>query len=157
MLQQLFDVDCNVVVFCEHSKVAGMFYRALEERLPQKFLVNIITGDTRQVTRDYMIKRFQDADDLIRKVLVCTSGTMSESVSLTNAGLLVFAQEPTSLQQFIQCRGRVRRVGSTNVVPAISLRAEGTVEEHLALRMSDKLDTFNKYFEGLVKERKLNG
>ena len=85
---------------------------------------------------------------------MCTSGTMSESVSLTNAGLLVFAQEPTSLQQFVQCRGRVRRVGSTHVVPAISLRAKGTVEEHLALRMSNKMDTFNEYFEGLIKKGK---
>ena len=154
LVDLLEDVDCNVLVFCEHSKVAGMFFRALEERLPQKFLVNLITGDTRQITREYMIKRFQDTNDLIRKILVCTSGTMSESVSLTNAGLLVFAQEPTSLQQFIQCRGRVRRVGSTHVVPAISLRAEDTVEEHLAHKMSNKFDLYEEYFQALSNERK---
>ena len=154
LVDLLCDVDCNVVVFCEHSKVAGMFYRGLEERLPGHLLVNIITGDTRQATRDHLIKSFQDVNDLQRKILVCTSGTMSESVSLTNAGLLVFAQEPTSLQQFVQCRGRVRRVGSTQVVPAISLRAKGTVEEHLALKMSNKFDAFNEYFEGLIKKGK---
>ena len=154
LVDLLFDVDCNVVVFCEHSKVAGMFYRALEERLPGHMLINIITGDTRQATRDHAIAAFQDPNDLRTKILVCTSGTMSESVSLTNAGLLVFAQEPTSLQQFVQCRGRVRRVGSTHVVPAVSLRAKDTVEEHLALRMSNKMDTFNEYFEGLIKKGK---
>jgi superfamily II DNA or RNA helicase len=131
-----------------------MIYRGLDERLPQKFLVNIITGDTRQASRDHIIRSFQDVNDLTRKILVCTSGTMSESVSLTNAGLLVFAQEPTSLQQFIQCRGRVRRVGSTHVVPAISLRAEDTVEEHLALHMSNKIKVYEEYFEALSNERK---
>jgi len=154
LVDLLSDVDCNVVVFCEHSKVAGMFYRALEERLPGDFMSPmIITGDTRFVTRDAYIKLFQDTEDLTKKILVCTSGTMSESVSLTNAGLLVFAQEPTSMQQFVQCRGRVRRVGSTNVVPAVSLRAENTIEDGLALKMNTKLNYLEEYFMNLVNER----
>jgi superfamily II DNA or RNA helicase len=70
---------------------------------------------------------------------------MSESVSLTNAGLLIFAQEPASMQQFIQCRGRVRRIGSNVVVPVISLRSRGTVEDKLAGKMSLKLDFLREY------------
>jgi SNF2 family DNA or RNA helicase len=138
------DSDCNVVVFAEHSKVAGMIYRYLEDNL-HNTVVRIITGDTRQPTRSAYIKEFQDDTVLGKKVLVCTTGTMSESVSLTNAGLLIFAQEPASMQQFIQCRGRVRRIGSNVVVPVISLRSRGTVEDKLAGKMSLKLDFLREY------------
>lgn len=141
------DANCNVVVFAEHSKVAGMIYRYLEDNLQgvQNTIVRIITGDTRQPTRLAYIKEFQDDTVLGKKVLICTTGTMSESVSLTNAGLLVFAQEPSSAQQMIQCRGRVRRIGSNLVVPVVSLRSAGTVEETLAGRMDVKLQFLHDY------------
>ncbi len=132
---------CNVVVFAEHSKVAGMLSRFLEDNL-NKRVVNIITGATRTETRQAYVDDFQNNDS---RVLVCTSGTMSESVSLTNAGLLIFAQEPASMQQFVQCRGRVRRIGSSTVVPVISLRSKGTVEEKLAFKMSLKLGFLKDY------------
>ena len=137
------DADCNIVIFTEHSKVAGMIYRYLESKVPD-IMLTIITGDTRSATRQAYIKDFQDNDNP-KRILVCTSGTMSESVSLTNAGLLVFAQEPASMQQFVQCRGRVRRIGSNVVVPAISLRSKGTVEEQLAGKMSTKLEFLREY------------
>jgi hypothetical protein len=57
------------------------------------------------------------------------------------------------MQQFVQCRGRVRRVGSTNVVPAVSLRAENTIEDGLALKMNTKLNYLEEYFMNLVNER----
>lgn len=146
------DADCNVVVFAEHSKVAGMIYRYLEDNLETDTIVRVITGDTRGPTRLAHIKEFQDEIwknnlkiSTPNNVLVCTTGTMSEAVSLTNAGLLIFAQEPASAQQMIQCRGRVRRIGSNVVVPVISLRSEGTVEETLAGRMNVKLQFLHDY------------
>jgi len=146
------DADCNVVVFCEHSKVAGLMYRQVEGyKSSSSYTTMIITGETRQETRQHYIKAFQDTSCLRKKILICTTGTMSESISLTNAGLLIFAQEPSSMQQFVQCRGRVRRIGSTNIVPAISLRGKDTVESHLALRMDTKLEFLNEYFEKGIK------
>ena len=145
------DADCNVVVFCEHSKVAGLMHRQVEDyRSNSSYTTMIITGETRQETRQHYIKAFQDTSCLRKKILICTTGTMSESISLTNAGLLIFAQEPASMQQFVQCRGRVRRIGSVNVVPAISLRGQHTVEDHLALRMDKKLDFLNDYMESIT-------
>ena len=145
------DSDCNVVVFSEHSKVAGMLFRFLEDNLSNK-VVRIITGDTRQPTRLAYINEFQGSEDN-NQVLVCTTGTMSESVSLTNAGLLVFAQEPASMQQLVQCRGRVRRIGSNVVVPVISLRSRGTVEDKLAGKMSLKLDFLREYLLQMKGEK----
>ena len=138
------DANCNVVVFAEHSKVAGMLYRYLIEKVSDATIM-VITGDTRQATRLAYIKEFQEPTDDLNKILICTTGTMSESVSLTNAGLLIFAQEPASAQQMVQCRGRVRRIGSNIVVPVVSLRSEGTVEETLAGRMSVKLQFLHDY------------
>ena len=48
-------------------------------------------------------------------------------------------------EQMIQCRGRVRRIGSNVEVPVISLRSEGTVEETLAGRMNVKLQFLHDY------------
>lgn len=145
------DADCHVVVFAEHSQVAGMIYRYLEDNL-DKTTVRIITGDTKQATRLAYISEFQnDTVKPMKKILVCTTGTMSEAVSLTNAGLLIFAQEPASMHQFVQARGRVRRIGSNVVVPVISLRGEDTVESHLALRMDTKLNFLNEYIERITK------
>lgn len=135
------ELSCNVVVFAEHSKVAGMIFRHLVDTLDNR-IVNIITGATRTEARQAMVKQFQEDN---YQVLVCTTGTMSESVSLTNAGLLIFAQEPASMQQFVQCRGRVRRIGSSTVVPVISLRSKDTVEEKLAFKMSRKLGFLRDY------------
>ena len=153
-LEIIQDADCNVVVFAEHSKVAGMLFRFLEDKLDNRFVTRIITGETRQPTRLSYINEFQHPTEY-KKVLVCTTGTMSESVSLTNAGLLIFAQEPASMQQFIQCRGRVRRIGSNIVVPVISLRSRNTVEDKLAGKMSLKLDFLREYLLQMKGDKSL--
>lgn len=137
------DADCNVVVFAEHSKVVGMLQRHLDEHIFDAS-IEVITGDTRLETRLSIVKHFQMEDDR-KKILICTTGTMSESVSLTNAGLVIFAQEPASLREMIQCRGRVRRIGSTVVVPSICIRSEGTVEISLADGMKQKQKFLTDY------------
>ena len=142
------DATCNIVVFAEHSKVAAHMYWGLRQKLEFDAELMLITGETRHETRTGFINKFQDTTNDCKQVLICTTGTMAESVSLTNAGLLIFAQEPASMQEFVQCRGRVRRIGSNIVVPVISLRAKDTVETHLALRMDRKLSFLKEYMKG---------
>ena len=140
--QIIEDADCKIVVFAEHSKVVGLMYRELSDCIFDRPF-HVITGDTKTVMRQHIIKEFQEGPE--RDVLICTTGTMSESVSLTSAGLVVFAQEPASSREMIQCRGRVRRIGSTIVVPAIALRSEGTIEVSLAGKVKDKLKYLSDY------------
>ena len=135
--EKLMDVECNVVIYAEHSKVVFMLYEYLAG-LPKLSHIqfNCITGGVIGTYRDKLINDFQN--EPMQQVLLCTTGAVSESVTLTNAGLLIFAQEPTSLHQMVQCRGRVRRIGSKAPVPIITLRSKQTVEVSLANGMFEK-------------------
>jgi len=133
------DASCPVVIYTEHEKLHPMIISKMES---MDLRVGVLSGKIPDEMRTAWIKDFQE-DRL--DVLVCTTGAASESVTLTNAGLLIFFQESWSLLQMTQARGRVRRIGSESSVPTIVLRAEDTVEMRVADRLSSKaafLDEF---------------
>lgn len=139
------DVDGPVVIFAQHSKVAAMINRALPG-------AEMIYGPTPNAMRTAFIDKFQQGEI---PYLVCTSGAASTAITLTNAHMLIIAQESTSLLEMVQARGRVRRIGSTIPVPVYVLRSKGTVEIALADGNSEKAGFLDEYLSSPNRYRSL--
>lgn len=149
ILELLDGVDGPTVIFAEHSKVAGMIHDALHRA---QYESRIIVGGTSHEARAKYIEDFQDGKI---DVLVATTRTAGVSISLTNARLMIIAQESTSLLDQVQAMGRVHRIGTTVSVPIITLRSKGTVELALAEGNLVKQDFLDRYLETPTAYRKL--
>ena len=141
LLDLLDGVNGAVVIYAEHAKVIYMAYTALVDH---DYNCRLITGQIRDDVRQRNINDFQAGEI---DVLLCTMGAASESITLTNAAMLVIMQESTSLRHMIQARGRVRRIGSTAPVPVYVMRSVGTVEISLADGNGEKADFLDGYLE----------
>lgn len=142
-------VDGPTVIFAEHSKVAGMIHDALHRA---QYKSRLIVGATSTEARSKYIEEFQDGKI---DTLVATTRTAGVSISLTNARLMIIAQESTSLLDQVQAMGRVHRIGTTVSVPIITLRSKSTVELALAEGNLVKADFLERYLDSPAAYRKL--
>lgn len=129
-----------VLVYTEHTTILAL---AIEQLKAKGFECGEISGRVPQPRlREKRIEQFQQGR---LDVLLCTVGAASESITLTNAGLLVFLQESWSMLHMTQARGRVRRIGSVSAVPIIVLQSEDTVEQSVNAALVEKAGFLDEF------------
>ena len=95
-----------------------------------------IDGSVNSTKRHDIITRFQDGD---LNVIVCQPGAISHGVTLTASNTIVWWGPPYSNEHFIQCNGRIRRVGQTKpqlIIQLWSTKMEKKVYAALARKQS---------------------
>ncbi|TAL48350.1 methyltransferase domain-containing protein [archaeon] len=100
--------------------------RNLAKRYKQYGAV-LIDGDVPYEERESIRKRFQSDSEI--KVLVATTATTGEAVSLNSASNVVLLDEPFTPAVREQAIGRVYRRGQKNPVEVISLSIKNTIDQ----------------------------
>jgi SNF2 family DNA or RNA helicase len=113
----------------------------------------IISGDVSAKGRAEIINHFQSQTD--PRVLVIQPQSASHGITLTAADTIVFWSPVMSVETYLQCIGRIDRVGQTNKMTVVHLQSTeaerrvykmlgGKVDSHFKL-----VDLFDNGAEGL--------
>lgn len=88
-----------------------------------------ITGETKDEERQLNVKKFQE--DKKYKVIVGTTGAMGTGLTLTEASIEIFMDEPWNKALYDQATDRAHRIGQKNNVTIYNLLAKGTIDEKI--------------------------
>ena len=145
-LKDTIDETSNkVLVFVPYVHTIDVVKRFLDK---EGVTNEVIKGDVSAKNRADIINRFQTQTN--PKVLVIQPQSASHGVTLTAADTLVFWSPVMSVETYIQCIGRIDRVGQVNRMTVVHL--EGSETEHKVYAMlQGKVDSHHKLVE-LYKE-----
>jgi SNF2 family DNA or RNA helicase len=139
-LQEVLDETSNkVIVFVPYLHTIEVLMRYLTA---QGYTSDVIKGDVTPRNRAEIIKRFQGQKD--PRILVIQPQSASHGVTLTAADTVVFWSPVLSVETYIQCIGRIDRVGQQNSMTVVHLQGsdaerkvyamlQGKVDSHLKL------------------------
>ena len=134
----LEETERKVVVFVPFLHTINV----VSEYLTNEGYVNeIINGETPAKVRANIIGRFQTQED--PRVLVIQPQSASHGVTLTEADTIVFWSPVMSVETYIQCIGRIDRVGQKHKMTVINLQGSD-VERRVYAMLQGKVDSHNK-------------
>jgi superfamily II DNA or RNA helicase len=104
----------QVVIFTVFKDTAFEIQQRLQA---QGFVVDVLSGDTKQSDRDPMVQRFQTKQT---DAIVCMSQAGGVGITLTSASKVIMADRDWNLHS--QCESRVDRLGQTKPTTAYWVR-----------------------------------
>jgi SNF2 family DNA or RNA helicase len=110
-----------------------------------KGIAEVITGDTKQVNRDDIVRRFQKGEV---RLLICTIQTAGQGITLHKADTCVFLDRAWSPAENEQAEDRLHRMGQKNAVNVILLTVPGTVDEDVNGTLWRKQEWVNQMLGG---------
>jgi len=138
-LQEVLDETTNkVVVFVPYLHTIDVV---------TKFLVKegvtnaVIQGSVGAKERSVIIDQFQKLQD--PRVLVIQPQSASHGITLTAADTIVFWSPVMSVETYLQCIGRIERVGQKNVMTVVHLQGS-EVERRMYSMLQGKVDSHQK-------------
>lgn len=138
-LKEVLDETSNKVI------VFVPFLHTIE--LVSNFLTNegytneIICGQVSATNRAAIINRFQNQTD--PRVLVIQPQSAAHGITLTAADTIVFWSPVMSVETYLQCIGRIERVGQQNKMTIVHLRGS-EVERKVYAMLQGKVDHHQK-------------
>lgn len=116
----------KVVIFSNWTQITDIVY----ERLYGKnYGVSVITGETKDGTRQSIVNLFQNSDNC--KVLIGTIGAMGTGLTLTAGTVEIFMDEPWNRANKEQAEDRCHRVGTKENVTIYTLLSKDTIDERI--------------------------
>ena len=112
-----------------------------------KFLANngttneVIKGSVNAHERSEIIRRFQSFED--PRVLVIQPQSAAHGITLTAADTIVFWSPVMSVETYLQCIGRIERVGQVNKMTVVHLQGSD-VEKKMYAMLQGKVDSHQK-------------
>lgn len=138
LVDMLSDGDIEgekVIIFTKYEKMVTLGVAAL---VAKGIKCVRITGRENEDERKASQDVFQDQESDVKVVWITTAG--SDAINLQAASTIVFYDLPFSAGDFLQCLGRMIRIGSIHSrVLAISLTAEKTIDEHVQKILDRKM------------------
>lgn len=136
----------RTLVFCDHRTMSVALGRALR--------CEALNGSTRRKHREAVLAgwagRGQWPDPRKRDdVIVLSTAAFGAGLTLTEADLVIFAEQPWTPARQEQARDRVWRIGQTRPVEAEVLIVPGTVDEYVAAVGERKRITGDAILDGL--------
>lgn len=145
-LKEVLDETSNkALVFVPYRHTIEVVARYLDSK---KISHNIINGDVSAKTRADIIDKFQTFAQ--PKVLIIQPQSASHGVTLTAADTIVFWSPVMSVETYIQCIGRIDRVGQKNKMTVVHL--QGSEVEHKIYSMLQGKVDFHKKLTDLYKQ-----
>jgi SNF2 family DNA or RNA helicase len=138
-LREVLDETVNkVVIFVPFLHTIGIVADYLTR---EGFTNEVICGDVPPKTRTAITDRFQRQQD--PRVLVMQPQSTSHGLTLTAADTMVFWSPVTSVETYIQCIGRIDRVGQQNPMTVVHLQSSD-VEKQVYRMLQGKVDSHMK-------------
>ena len=101
----------------------------------------VIQGSVSATARAEIVRQFQNATD--PKVLVVQPQSASHGITLTAADTVVFWSPVMSVETYLQCIGRIDRVGQVNKTTVVHLQGSD-VERKMYAMLQGKVDSHQK-------------
>lgn len=138
-LQEVLDETSNkVVVFVPYLHTIDVVTQYLTE---QGYSNKVIKGDVTPRGRAEIIEQFQTQDD--PKVLVIQPQAASHGITLTAADTIVFWSPVMSVETYLQCIGRIDRVGQKNPCTVVHLQGSDA-ERRVYSMLQGKVDSHQR-------------
>jgi len=135
-LQEVLDETSNkVVVFVPYIHTIEVVVEYLNK---EGITNNVIKGSVPPKTRAEIIDRFQREYD--PRVLVIQPQSASHGITLTAADTIVFWSPVMSVETYLQCIGRIDRVGQQNKMTVVHLQGS-EVEKKMYAMLQGKVDS----------------
>ena len=144
----------KVVIFSNWTQMTD----AILDRLHRKLnLVGrlepaIITGETKDTDRQYMVDRFQNSDTC--KVIIGTIGAMGTGLTLTAGTVEIFMDEPWNRANKEQAEDRCHRVGTKENVTIYTLVCKDTIDEKVHALVENKGKIADMLVDGKITGNK---
>lgn len=138
-LKEVLDETSNkVVVFVPYIHTIDVVVDYLRK---QSVTTSVIQGSVSAQARSEIVKQFQNATD--PKVLVVQPQSASHGITLTAADTIVFWSPVMSVETYLQCIGRIDRVGQVNKTTVVHLQGSD-VEKKMYSMLQGKVDSHQK-------------
>jgi superfamily II DNA or RNA helicase len=138
-LDEVLDETSNkVIVFATFRHAIESISEHLKK---QGVTVDVIHGDVPPARRATIISAFQQSED--PRVLVIQPQSAAHGVTLTAADTLVFWSPVASVETYIQCIGRIDRVGQVHKCVVVHLQGS-PAERHVYKMLQGKVDIHQK-------------
>jgi SNF2 family DNA or RNA helicase len=138
-LKEVLDETSNkVVVFVPFIHTIEVVVQYLNS---QGYSNDVIQGSVGARQRSEIIKRFQEQTD--PRVLVIQPQSASHGITLTAADTIVFWSPVMSVETYLQCVGRIDRVGQKNKTTVVHLQGSD-VERRMYAMLQGKVDSHQK-------------
>lgn len=134
----LDETDRKVVVFVPYLHTIDVVSRFLTDK---GFTNAVIQGSVSPRERTQIIQEFQQSPD--PRVLVIQPQSASHGVTLTEADTVVFWSPVMSVETYIQCIGRIDRVGQKHKMTVVHLQGSDA-ERRIYSMLQGKLDSHLK-------------
>ena len=138
-LQEVLDETTNkVVVFVPYLHTIDV----VTKFLTKEGVTNaVIQGSVGAKERAVIIDQFQKLQD--PRVLVIQPQSASHGITLTAADTIVFWSPVMSVETYLQCIGRIERVGQKNTMTVVHLQGS-EVERKMYTMLQNKVDSHQK-------------
>jgi len=137
----LDETSNKVIVFVPYRHTITVVAEYLDN---EGFTNDIIMGDVTPKERANIITKFQTQSD--PHVLVIQPQSASHGVTLTAADTVVFWSPVMSVETYLQCIGRIDRVGQKNKMTVVHLQGS-EVERRVYDMLNSKVDSHNKLID----------
>lgn len=132
----------KLVVFFRFRAEGRAICRMLDEMLKVPYgsppAYGYIDGETKQIERNCVVKRFQTTPD--SRVIVANIDTGGLGITLHAASCEVFYSASFSYAAYAQALDRIHRIGQRHPCHYIHLVAPGTIDEHVLAALEAKQD-----------------
>lgn len=138
--------DGPIVVFAESARLVRMLNAELEQA---GYKTAAIWQDVSARARQDFVESFQ-AGEL--DMIVLTTGTGAEGITLTRSDTLVFAQQSWSNAKNLQAEDRIHRIGQDRGTNIITLISEGTIDERTFKVAAEKASNLEQIVRDQISE-----
>lgn len=141
-VRNLLEQEDACVIFCWERATA----EALKRRLKGVDRA-VIDGSVDQATRDWRIRRFQDAENGGIDVLIATYGALAEGVTLHRSRVVVLHDLDYVLSKMLQGEARIHRVGQKRACQSVWMVAEHSIDSLLLPILFNKAQMSNELLD----------
>ena len=138
MHEVLEETSNKVIIFVPYLHTISLVQKYLNEN---GYNNDVICGDVSLKRRTEIIARFQTSDDM--KVLIIQPQSASHGVTLTAADTIIFWSPVMSVETYLQCVGRIDRVGQVNKMTVVHLQGSDA-EKKVYDMLQGKIDSHMK-------------
>ena len=126
LVEEAVDNGKKVVIFSNWTQITDIAYDRL---LAKGFVGQMITGDTKDESRQLIVDAFQNSK--YQDFIIGTIGAMGTGLTLTAGTVEIFMDEPWNRANKEQAEDRCHRVGTTENITIYTLVCKGTIDERI--------------------------
>lgn len=124
LVDEAIENDKQVVIFSNWTQITNEVFN----RLRSKYIISLVTGETKDNIRQSMIDEFQSGQS---KVMIGTIGALGTGVTLTAGTVEIFLDEPWNRANKEQAEDRCHRVGTKDNITIYTLMCKNTIDERI--------------------------